>query len=389
MSKGIGRSALDIWYSKWNLRFCSTVQSALVRYRLFLFGIKVCAGRGRSLRAFAPLQNQCFWKIDRGRDTNFVGFFRSFFSFIQPLRQVLLLWFFIIRTGGNKVEVYIDILFLVNGACCCFLLWIAGKWCGIPCAFCRMMLGGFGSSLLYCMLLWMGYGWHNGWIWSLLLSAVGIYLAFMPKRWKRFFSLWAASIGAAWILGGFLTALFAKTQIQRLFGNGLTVSIERMPWQWLLWGCLFFYAILKGGARWLERHGRKRHLYCSVTLVYQGKSCEVSGFLDTGNQLCDADGTAIPVAECAACLPLFSKECALCLLSGEALPLADAQRFSEVAYSALGTVSGRLMTVKLDRMIIWQGERQSVREQAVIGLYNDIFSGGYEILVPPVLLEEE
>lgn len=81
MSKGIGRSALDIWYSKWNLRFCSTVQSALVRYRLFLFGIKVCAGRGRSLRAFAPLQNQCFWKIDRGRDTNFVGFFRSFFFF--------------------------------------------------------------------------------------------------------------------------------------------------------------------------------------------------------------------------------------------------------------------------------------------------------------------
>lgn len=285
------------------------------------------------------------------------------------------------------MELYIDVLFLVNGSCSCLALWTAGRFLSKGCRWWRLALGGFVPSLFFCLLL--VFGIEAGFLLSAVMMILGLEIAYFPKSFYGFFQLLAALGVASFLLGGFLEMLFAFTDAQRLLGNGLTISISMMPWQRLLWGCLLFWILWKAGAGWLECHGKNRGQYCGILVECRGKKVSCTGFLDTGNALRTTEGKPIVVLELARCVPLLPKESAICLLLGKSLPEEEAAFFRQTPFAAVGTSSGMLTLFTAERLTLTQGEKNKVYVQAPIGIYMDRFTGGAAALVPPVLLEEE
>ena len=259
------------------------------------------------------------------------------------------------------MELYIDVVFLVNGICSCLALWTAGRILSRRCHWWRLILGGFVPSLFFCLLL--VFGIKAGFVLSAVMMIMGLEIAYFPKSFYGFFQLLVALGVASFLLGGFLEMLFAFTDAQRFLGKGLTISVSMMPWQRLLWGCLLFYILLKAGAGWLERHGKNRGQYCRITVESGGKTVNGTGFLDTGNEL----RTEV----------------------GKSLPEKEASFFSQMPFAAVGTSSGMLTLFMAERLTVTQGKISRKYEQMPIGIYMDRFTGGSAALVPPVLLEEE
>lgn len=285
------------------------------------------------------------------------------------------------------MELYIDVVFLVNGSCSCLALWTVGRLLHRKCRWWRLALSGFVPSLFFCLLL--VFGIKAGFLLSVVMMILGLEIAYFPKSFSGFFQLLAALGVASFLLAGFLEMLFAFTDAQQFLGKGLTISLSMMPWQRLLWGCLLFYILQKAGAGWLECHGKNRGQYCRLTVESGGKVISCTGFLDTGNELCTEGEKPVVVLELARCVPLLPKESALCLLLGKSLPEEEAAFFSQIPFAAVGTSSGMLTLFTAERLTVTQGEKSRIYEQMPIGIYMDRFTGGSAALVPPVLLEEE
>ena len=285
------------------------------------------------------------------------------------------------------MELYIDVVFLVNGICSCLALWTAGRILSRRCHWWRLILGGFVPSLFFCLLL--VFGIKAGFVLSAVMMIMGLEIAYFPKSFYGFFQLLVALGVASFLLGGFLEMIFAFTDAQRFLGKGLTISVSMMSWQRLLWGCLLYYILLKAGAGWLERYGKNRGQYCRITVESGGKTVNCTGFLDTGNELRSEVGKPVVVLELARCVPLLPQESALCLLLGKSLPEKEASFFSQMPFAAVGTSSGMLTLFMAERLTVTQGKISRKYEQMPIGIYMDRFTGGSAALVPPVLLEEE
>lgn len=287
------------------------------------------------------------------------------------------------------MELYIDVLFLVNGGCSCLALWTAGRLLSKRCRWWRLLLGGFVPSLLFCLLLALGYGLALGVVFSVSMMVLGLAIAYFPKSLYGFFQILAALGVASFLIDGFLEMLFTLTDAQRYLGKGITVAVSMLPWQRLLWGCLLFCILLRAGAGWLEHHGKNRGQYCRILVECSGKKVSCTGFLDTGNALRTAGGKPVVVLELARCVPLLPKESALCLLLGKALPEEEAKFFCQMPFAAVGTSEGMLTLFMAERLTVTQGEKIKVYAQTPIGIYMDRFTGGAAAMVPPVLLEEE
>lgn len=286
------------------------------------------------------------------------------------------------------MELYIDVLFLVSSGCHFLLLWTTGKLAGVSFRLWRICAGAIAASAVYCLLLVMGYGFSGSWWLALGLAVLGIEIAFFPRSWKKLCSLLIATALASFLLAGFLEACFAMTSVQRLLGRGLSIPLHWMPWQRLLWGCILFGLCIRAISQWLQHHGIKRNQYCQVSLEREGRSCTLCGFWDTGNGLCTPQGQPVAVAEFAACLALFPPEIVQDVLQDD-LQAIEQIGLTEIPFSALGTTAGKLLIFWVDCMQITTQKQTKRYAHMPIGLYRDTFAGGYEILMPTALLEEE
>ena len=107
------------------------------------------------------------------------------------------------------MELYIDVVFFVNGICSCLTLWTAGRLLSRKCRWWQLILGGFVPSLFFCLLL--VFGIKTGFVLSAVMMLLGLEIAYFPKSFYGFVQLLAALVVASFLLGGFLEMLFAFT----------------------------------------------------------------------------------------------------------------------------------------------------------------------------------
>jgi len=278
------------------------------------------------------------------------------------------------------MEVYIDVVFLVSFGMHLFLLWAAGRIAGFTAKKRRLMLGGFLSAGFYCLAICF-IGTDGGIFFSLLLMALGLCCSYYPKQgrnWLRlFFSAWAVSF----LMGGGINVLFTLTQAQRMFGRGLVVE-KSYPWWLLPWAVGMAYALLKWAGKWLEANIQRRKEYCTATILWHGRGIESRMLIDTGNGLKEK-GRGVAVMELSALLPLFSREEQVRLLSGEHSGL------EWLAFTSLGNPDGKLWGIRAEKLILSYGEKRVIHKNIFVGINENEFSGAYEGLVPPCLIEEE
>ncbi|MBR4015325.1 MAG: sigma-E processing peptidase SpoIIGA [Anaerotignum sp.] len=283
-----------------------------------------------------------------------------------------------------EASVYIDVLFFITWGMQSFLLWMAGRFAGFRAKKWRLLMGGFLSAMLYCLWLWV-FRRNGGILLSFLLLLCGLGAAYLPKQWKNFLRLFFAAWGASFLLGGGIAVLFTLTQSQRLLGEGLILRQNNLyPWQLLLWAIAMAYILMRATAKWVEAHIQRRREFCSVVIFWRGRRAEGRVLIDTGNGLRQEDGRGVVVLESAAVRSLFSPEEQMALLSGERRGLA----LESLAFTSLGNPDGRLWGIRAERLELFFGEQTICHKDIFVGISFEGFTGAYEGLTPPCLLEE-
>ena len=275
---------------------------------------------------------------------------------------------------------YIDVVFLISLGMDIFLLWAAGRIAGFSAKNWRIFLGGFFSSLIYC--LWLCFSEKNGgFLLSVLLLGCSLFITYYPKQSRNWLRLFGSAVAASFLMGGSVNMLFTMTQAQRFFGAGIIIQ-KMYPWWLLPWSVGMAYVLLKLAGKWLEANIQRRRECCTTKVLYREKGIEARMLIDTGNGLKE-QGRGVAVVQLSALLPLFSREEQVQILSGNMTGL------DWMSYTSLGNPDGRLYGIRAEKLILSFEEKCIIHKKIFVGINEDEFSGAYEGLVPPCLLEEE
>lgn len=278
------------------------------------------------------------------------------------------------------MELYIDVVFIVTWGMDAFLLWAAGRFCGFCTRKWRIAAGGFLSTMFYCLCLCF-FQKNGGFLLSVLLLLLGVIIAYYPKNGRNFLRLFGAAWAVSFLLGGCVNMLFTMTQAQRMFGQGMVIQ-KAYPWWLLPWSVGMAYVFLKLATNWMQSHIIRRREYCTVSVLWRGKGVEIRTLIDTGNGLREK-GRGVAVVQLSALLPLFSREEQFHILSG------DMSGLEWLTFTSLGNPDGQLWGIRAEKLILSFGEKQIIHQNIFVGINTEDFTGAYEGLVPPCLLEEE
>lgn len=279
-----------------------------------------------------------------------------------------------------EATIYIDVVFLVSWGMDAFLLWAAGRLCGFSAKRWRIAIGGFFAAAVYCLWLCL-FRKNGGLLLSLLLLNLSIGTAYFPKQGRNWLRLFGAAWAVSFLLGGGVNVLFTLTQAQRIFGTSIIIQ-KIYPWWLLPWAVGMAYAALKLAARWLQSHIIRRREYCTAAVLWRGKGVEGRALIDTGNGLKE-NGRGVTVVQLSALLPLFSAEESVSILRG------DMRGLEHLPFTSLGNPQGRLWGIRAEKLVLSFGEKRIVHKNIFVGINMEDFTGAYEGLVPPCLIEEE
>ena len=60
-----------------------------------------------------------------------------------------------------------------------------------------------------------------------------------------------------------------------------------------------------------------------------------------------------------------------------------------MSFTSLGNPEGRLWGIRAEKLVLFFGEKKIIHKSIFVGISMEDFTGAYEGLVPPCLLEEE
>ena len=222
----------------------------------------------------------------------------------------------------------------------------------------RIMSGAFigGISILF---LFIDISSFQLFIYKILISIIMLLITFKYKSFiytfKNFIFLYSTSM----ILGGFLYFLnieFSYKQIGMIFiNNGLSINFIFL----VIFSPIIIYIYIKQGL-WLKQNYNN---YYKMNLIYNNKSYDLTGFLDTGNNLID------PITRKPVILIDFDIKC---------------DKFFYVPYKVVNN-NGMIKCFKADKIIL----DNKVINNVIVGIMNDkIKIDGIDCLLNKKLLEE-
>ena len=222
----------------------------------------------------------------------------------------------------------------------------------------RLMFGSFigGLSIL---LLFININSIELFLFKILISIFMIIISFGFKNikytLKNFIFLYLSSI----ILGGFLYLLNLEFSYKKVgiifFNNGLSVNFIFL----VLFSPLIIYIYIKQGLMLKNYYNE----YYKITIIYNNKAYELTGFFDTGNNLVD---------------PITLKPVILIDLD------IKCDKFYYIPYKVVNN-EGLLKCFKADKVII----NNKVINKVIVGIMNSkIKMDGIDCLLNKKLLEE-
>jgi stage II sporulation protein GA (sporulation sigma-E factor processing peptidase) len=302
--------------------------------------------------------------------------------------------------GYMELEVYADIIFLINLAMDFLILVVAGKVARAKSKVWRLAAASALMSAMYCAVVFvpdLHMLYHAAS--SVAMIAVGVWLAFLPAKLSEFFKLVLLSYAIAIFLGGIGTALNYFTQFSNLAGFIADISFNSFSLYFLIGSAAAFYALFKAGSVWLDKRALRRQLCLSVKIFYGDMNVTFTALVDTGNSLRDPLSQApVIVAEfnsIKSFLPdsmklIFyeNQESNLDSLLAGAQETGFSERLRMIPYESVGRKNGLLIGFRPDKVEIQCGKELKSLEEVVIGIYNLPLSsdGVYQGLMNPELI---
>ncbi|MDR1537878.1 MAG: sigma-E processing peptidase SpoIIGA [Clostridiales bacterium] len=305
-------------------------------------------------------------------------------------------------SGGEamQLEVYADVVFFINFAMDCLILWVAGKLSRSRARLWRLLLGSGLMALMYCAMVFVAdlhIFYHMAS--AVLMLMIGVWVAYLPTKAIAFIKLIAMSYAASFFIGGIGTALFYSTQFNNILGSIADVTVNHFSLPILVIASVTFYAVFKIASVWLDSRALKRQLCLSVRIFFGERECEFNALVDTGNSLRD------PLSHCPVIVAEFDsvknflpdsmklifyekQENDLQHLLAGAEGSTFSGRLRMIPYESLGRKNGLLIGFRPDKVEIDNGKGVILLQDVVIGIYNFTLSsdGGYQGLLNPEMI---
>lgn len=262
-----------------------------------------------------------------------------------------------VRRKTMHYVIYPDTLFLENLICNLLFLaflknlffqevrWKRILWTSVWTAFCNTLI-----SILFFRYLWILQI-------SVLFPAAGVMVCdcFCLRDQRKILYLLYQMVLWTLVLGGILQLLEQWMKIRAEEVLFSTVAL------------VLIFGILE---RVFRVYKQQKECMREVVLYWNGKSCHIHGYADTGNQLID---------------PFFQKP--VSIISRDAWKLltdsVKSPAYFVIPYKTVGNPHGILQGAQIDYMVVLQGKDSRIYEKPVIGITEQPFSGlfHYSILL--------
>lgn len=290
------------------------------------------------------------------------------------------------------LEVYVDVIFIINFIMDFILLFVVNKILKINVTVFKLCLGagiGAAGACLFAILpdlnlllrFLLAY---------LLLSCLMIKVSFTRLKRYKFMKAVILLYVTTFFLGGLLNSLYYYTRLglymEELVQGRLFTKAGNL---------YFFLAITTGGlglfafVKLFMKHKYKELELYDMELVYNGKTARVVGFMDTGNCLRDPYfGKPVIISEYTVIEPLltntqntmlqglldgswqggFSLQSKLGEETGK-----DLLPIRMIPFHSVGS-GGMLPAFELDKIILWEGKEETVREKVMTAICREKLS---------------
>ncbi|HPZ70768.1 MAG TPA: sigma-E processing peptidase SpoIIGA [Peptococcaceae bacterium] len=302
------------------------------------------------------------------------------------------------------VEVYLDVLLLVNFIMDYFILWGTAKIAGLQRSRAQLMLGAFCGALYSLVVFFPQWPVLSSFLAKVACSLVMVWLAFRPLTLVRYLRTLAYLYGFSMAMGGAVLAAVFLLDAQPgsiQSWNGLLL-FWGMDLSWLLVGLVVAFFLAYGGVNCLRKNWRQQKLLSELSISVENRLVVISALLDTGNGLIDpVSQKPVIIAEAAALKdllpellwralgePSFSEHSLYSALPS--LPEEWQSRLSLIPYHSVGKAGGWLVGFKPDFVQVRDGSRRVTTGTVMIGLVNRALSreGHYVALLHPQILED-
>ena len=281
---------------------------------------------------------------------------------------------------------YADIVFIQNAAVDAALLWTAGRLAGVDLRWLRLAAASFLGGLWAVAAIALP-DLHLTSFWLKFPVSIGLAALAFPARTLRafikalvlFYGVSILAGGLAWLIG--------------LWGAGWPQD-GRIP-DWPM-GTVGVSAVAVSAAmamlcalyQYIFRSASRQALSCRLRIRLGERWADLTGYLDTGNQLHDPmSGRPVILVHPAIAARLLDidetldSDSMITAVNGH-----PGSRCTSIPYRAVGTEQGRLVGLFVDDICLTGRDGREMKTSAVLGLTPTPFwTGDYEALLPPGL----
>lgn len=299
-----------------------------------------------------------------------------------------------------QVEIYADVVFLINFIMDAFIFWITSKLVKRKIKMWRLFAGAGLTAALYCLLIFVQQlRIYYNFFACLVILMSGLLLAFHPRKVKEFIKLIVISHIAAFSVGGLGIALFYYTNISSIIGNYLSVAVGNFSFKILLAASSISYVIIKLSIGWIRRVMIKKQTFYNIKIYFDKDDLTLNTLMDTGNSLTDPIGKLpVIVTEFEAVKDILPDGLKLVFYEKkednfdyilEQIENEDFKyRIRMIPYVSIGQKNGMLIGFKPDRVEVFKENKTVSIKDVIIGIYNFKLSGdgSYQGLLNPEIL---
>lgn len=305
------------------------------------------------------------------------------------------------ESGLVQVQVYVDILLLVNFVLDFFILWATGKIANLALQKSRLILGALCGAFYSLVIFFPQWPFCTSILAKLACSVLMVWLAYRPSGWRKLLRVLAYLYILSFTMGGAVLAAAFLTDAQPGYiqaWNGAAI-LWGIDYGWLMAGLVVVFMLVYGGFNCLRKNWLQQNLFNDLT-IYMGKQAVmVRALLDTGNQLIDpTTQKPVIVVETAALKKVIPEELFQEIAQGsfceQALFLLLEEewvtRLSLIPFNSVGKAHGLMVGLRPDKVSIQNGRKRLTTSEVVLGLANRTLSsnGQYQALLHPQILAD-
>ncbi|HHX59566.1 MAG TPA: sigma-E processing peptidase SpoIIGA [Epulopiscium sp.] len=278
------------------------------------------------------------------------------------------------------LEVYLDILFLLNFIMDYFIFWIVSKITYQKTTTKRLCIGSLIGAGLYCLVVITPFlRVINIVTYLVILPLIPIKIIFKPKKIKSWVQIFIIANITALAIGGMSYGLLYWVQEQKIVANIYKKTYENFSIWILLVSTLGSYVVIQIARYYMQkRNPRVKKLY-SVRISFNKQIVDFETLLDTGNKVYDPlTKDPVIIVEYKILKQLLPLEIRTMYEKTEIHMTSIVQEVSSgefgtrirlIPYHSLGNPNGILLGFKPDGVYIGNNGEDSPIENVVIGIY--------------------